>query len=198
MPPNGQALESGPGEGSAQPTARIPDPQSQHLPLSPSLYLLTGKWAQGPSCRGQHVGSEAAAPPWATVWGAPLTPKGHEDREEDGGGVVEEVAGARRGAGRAHLPVAAGLVTQRAHGDVMSLVTHLHAGRQGQRGDGHPLGAAWAATRVPGPFPASARWTRSWALLPGPSLSCASTYDLTTLETGGLSARHTPRGLAQG
>lgn len=63
--------------------------------------------------------------------GTRLTPEGHEDGEEDSGGVVEEVAGAGRGARRAHLPVAAGLVTQRAHGDVVSLVTHLHAGRKG-------------------------------------------------------------------
>lgn len=63
--------------------------------------------------------------------GSLLTPEGHEDREEHRGGVVEEVAGPGRGARRAHLPVAAGLVAQRAHGDIVPLVTHLHAGREG-------------------------------------------------------------------
>ena len=78
--------------------------------------------------------------------GARLTPEGHEDGEEDSGGVVEEVAGAGRGARRAHLPVAAGLVTQRAHGDVVSLVTHLHAGTEGaaQSPDGQgPCRPTW-------------------------------------------------------
>lgn len=62
--------------------------------------------------------------------GTLLTPEGHEDREEHSGWVVEEVAGPGRGARRAHLPVAACLVTQRTHGDIVSLVTHLHAGRE--------------------------------------------------------------------
>jgi hypothetical protein len=60
----------------------------------------------------------------------PLTPEGHEDGEEDGGRVVKEVTGTGCGAGRAQLPVAAGLVTERAHGDIVFLVTHLHAARE--------------------------------------------------------------------
>lgn len=90
-----------------------------------------------PSCgSSQEEGEDAATPPSpprcpGRAGGAALTPEGHEDGEEDGGRVVKEVAGAGRGAGRAHPPVAAGLVAQRAHGDVVSLVTHLHAGREG-------------------------------------------------------------------
>lgn len=62
-------------------------------------------------------------------WKDPLTPEGHKHREEDGGRVVKEVTGTGCGTGRAHLPVAAGLVTQGTHGDIVSLVTHLHAAR---------------------------------------------------------------------
>ena len=40
-----------------------------------------------------------------------LTPKGHEDGEEDGGRVVEQIAGSGRPTGGAQLPVAAGFVT---------------------------------------------------------------------------------------
>jgi len=56
-----------------------------------------------------------------------LTPQRHEDGEEDGGRVVEEVAGARRPAGRGQLPVAARAVAQRTHGDVVPGVADLHA-----------------------------------------------------------------------
>ena len=56
-----------------------------------------------------------------------LTPKGHEDGEEDGGWVVEEVAGAGGSTGCGELPVAACSVTQRTHGDVVPGVTDLHA-----------------------------------------------------------------------
>lgn len=56
-----------------------------------------------------------------------LTPQCHEDGEEDGGRVVEQVAGPGRPASRDQFPVAAGSVTHWAHGDVVSLVADLHA-----------------------------------------------------------------------
>lgn len=59
-----------------------------------------------------------------------LTPQGHEDGEEDGGRVVEQVAGAGRATGRHQLPVAAGVVAQRAHGDVVPRIADLHAGKR--------------------------------------------------------------------
>ena len=56
-----------------------------------------------------------------------LTPQGHEDREEDGGWVVKQVAGSRRAAGYAQVPVAADPITHRAHDDTLPVVTDLHA-----------------------------------------------------------------------
>lgn len=91
--------------------------------------------------------------------GTLLTPEGHEDREEDSGWVVEEVAGPGRGARRAHLPVAACLVTQRTHGDIVSLVTHLHAGRERATASAGPgrTGAPLAhVARMP-------RWEPRWS-----------------------------------
>lgn len=54
-----------------------------------------------------------------------LTPKGHEDGKEDGGGVVEEVGSSGCAAGCAELPEVAGSITQRTHGEIESLVAHL-------------------------------------------------------------------------
>lgn len=56
-----------------------------------------------------------------------LTPQCHKDGEEDGGRIVEQVAGPGRAASRDQFPVAAGSVTHWAHGDVISLVADLHA-----------------------------------------------------------------------
>lgn len=56
-----------------------------------------------------------------------LTPQSHEDGEEDSGGVVKQVTGPRGSTGGAQFPVAAHLVTQRTHGDVVLRVTDLHA-----------------------------------------------------------------------
>lgn len=121
---------------------------------------------------------EAWGQPGGTVrpLAAPLTPEGHEDGEEHGGRVVKEVAGAGRGAGGAHLPVAAGLVTQGAHGDVVSLVTHLHAAREGRlsspRATGRdaswrPSGSAKALLLHHGD---TVRSVSRWPLCPCPSL----------------------------
>lgn len=57
-----------------------------------------------------------------------LTPQRHEDGEEDGGGVVEQVTGTRRPTGGAQLPVTTHSVTQRTHGDVGLRMADLHAG----------------------------------------------------------------------
>lgn len=54
-----------------------------------------------------------------------LTPQRHEDGEEDGGGVVEEVRGSGGAAGGAEVPEVTGSVTQRTHGEIETLVTHL-------------------------------------------------------------------------
>lgn len=59
-----------------------------------------------------------------------LTPQSHEYGEENGGRVVEQVAGPSRSTGRAELPVAAHSVAQGAHGDVVSWVADLHAAKQ--------------------------------------------------------------------
>ena len=58
-----------------------------------------------------------------------LTPEGHKDGEEDGGWVVKEVAGSSCAARCHQLPVAAGAVTQRTHGDVVPVITDLHTGK---------------------------------------------------------------------
>jgi len=58
-----------------------------------------------------------------------LTPESHKDGEEDGGRVVKQVAGSRRPARRHQLPVAAGAVAQRTHGDVVPGITDLHTSR---------------------------------------------------------------------
>lgn len=55
-----------------------------------------------------------------------LTPQGHEDREEDGGRVIEQMTGPGRPTRRAQVPVAAHAVTQWTHADVLPLVTDLH------------------------------------------------------------------------
>ncbi len=55
-----------------------------------------------------------------------LTPQRHEDGEEDGGRVIEQMTGPGRPTRRAQVPVAAHAVTQRTHGDVLPLVTDLH------------------------------------------------------------------------
>lgn len=68
----------------------------------------------GPACGSERTSS--------------LTPQRHEDGEEDGGGVVEQVTGARRPTGSAQLPVPAHSVTQRTHGDVVLRMADLHAG----------------------------------------------------------------------
>lgn len=57
------------------------------------------------------------------------TPEGHEDGEEDGGRVVEEVAGTSRATGCAEMPVVTGPITQWTHGEVLGLITHLQTGR---------------------------------------------------------------------
>lgn len=54
-----------------------------------------------------------------------LTPEGHEDGEEHGGVVVKDPAGAGVGAGSTQLPVGTLEVTQRTHGEVLTLVTNL-------------------------------------------------------------------------
>lgn len=59
-----------------------------------------------------------------------LTPQSHEYREEDSGGVVKEMAGSRRSAGRVQPPVATGTVAKWTHGDVAPWVTDLHAGME--------------------------------------------------------------------
>lgn len=54
-----------------------------------------------------------------------LTPEGHEDGEEHGCVVVKDPAGAGVGAGSTQLPVGTLEVTQRTHGEVLTLVTNL-------------------------------------------------------------------------
>lgn len=56
-----------------------------------------------------------------------LTPERHEDGKEDSGGVVEEVWSSGGAAGSAEMPEVAGPVTQRTHGEIETLVTHLQA-----------------------------------------------------------------------
>lgn len=62
------------------------------------------------------------------------TPKGHEDGEEDGGWVVEQVAGSGCATRRHQLPVAAGVIAQRTHGDVVPGITNLHTVKTGVDG----------------------------------------------------------------
>lgn len=54
-----------------------------------------------------------------------LTPQGHEDGEEDGGRVVEEVRGSGGAAGGAEVPEVTRSITQGTHGEVQTLVAHL-------------------------------------------------------------------------
>lgn len=54
-----------------------------------------------------------------------LTPQGHKDGEEDCGGVIEEVWRSGGATGSAEMPEVAGPVTQRTHGEIETLVTHL-------------------------------------------------------------------------
>lgn len=54
-----------------------------------------------------------------------LTPEGHEDGEEHGSIVVKDPAGTSMGAGSTQLPVGTLEVTQRTHGEVLTLVTDL-------------------------------------------------------------------------
>lgn len=63
-----------------------------------------------------------------------LTPEGHEDGEEDGGWVVEQVAGSGCAACCHQLPVAAGAVAQWTHGNVVPGITNLHTNKT--RADG--------------------------------------------------------------
>lgn len=55
-----------------------------------------------------------------------ITPEGHEDGKEDGGWVVEQVAGSRCTTRSHQFPVAAGAVTQWTHGDVVPGIANLH------------------------------------------------------------------------
>lgn len=55
-----------------------------------------------------------------------LTPQCHKDGEEDGGRIVEQVAGPSCAASGDQFPVAADSVTNWAHGDIVSLVTDFH------------------------------------------------------------------------
>lgn len=59
-----------------------------------------------------------------------LTPQSHEYGKENSGRVVKQVAGPSSSTGRAKLPVTAHSVTQRAHGDVVSWMADLHAGKE--------------------------------------------------------------------
>lgn len=56
-----------------------------------------------------------------------LTPQRHENGKEDGSRVVEEVWSSGCAAGCAELPEVTGSITQRTHGEVQMLVTHLQA-----------------------------------------------------------------------
>lgn len=63
-----------------------------------------------------------------------LTPESHENGEKDCGWVVKQVAGSSC-ATRCHkLPVAAGSIAQRTHGDVVPGITNLHANATGMDG----------------------------------------------------------------
>ena len=55
------------------------------------------------------------------------TPEGHEDSEEDGGRVVEQVGCAGGATGSGQVPVVTHSVTQRTHREVLLLITHLQA-----------------------------------------------------------------------
>lgn len=63
-----------------------------------------------------------------------LTPEGHEDGEENGGWVVKQMAGSSCTTCCHQLPVAAGTVAQRTHGDVVPVITNLHTGKTGKDG----------------------------------------------------------------
>lgn len=63
-----------------------------------------------------------------------LTPEGHEDGEEDSGWVVKQVASSGCTTRCHQLPVAAGTVTQRTHGDVVPGITNLHTDNTGMDG----------------------------------------------------------------
>lgn len=54
-----------------------------------------------------------------------LTPQRHKDGEEDGGRIVEEVGSSGGATGGAKVPEVTGSVTQRTHGEIETLVTHL-------------------------------------------------------------------------
>lgn len=60
-----------------------------------------------------------------------LTPQSHEDREEDSGWVVKQVACSGGATGCRELPVATGTIAERAHGDVVARVTDLHTVQKG-------------------------------------------------------------------
>lgn len=58
------------------------------------------------------------------------TPEGHEDGEGDSGVVVEQIAGPRGAAHAAQLPIITHFITQRTHGEVQMLITHLLTERE--------------------------------------------------------------------
>lgn len=60
------------------------------------------------------------------------TPESHEDGEEDSGWVVKQVASSSCTTRCHQLPVAAGVVAQRTHGDVVPRITNFHTGKQGR------------------------------------------------------------------
>lgn len=62
------------------------------------------------------------------------TPESHEDGEEDSGWVVKQVASSSCTTRCHQLPVAAGVVAQRTHGDVVPRITNFHTGKTGTDG----------------------------------------------------------------
>lgn len=70
-----------------------------------------------------------------TLWWQ-LTPQSHEDGKEDGGWIVEQMAGSCSPTGWAEVPIVTGLVTQGTHGKGILVVTHLFAAVTGVDGLG--------------------------------------------------------------
>lgn len=64
------------------------------------------------------------------IFGHVLTPQSHEDGEEDSGCVVKQMAGSGCATCCDQLPVAAGLVAQWTHGNIVPGITNFHADKK--------------------------------------------------------------------
>lgn len=58
------------------------------------------------------------------------TPEGHKNGKGDSSVIVKQIADTRRTADTAELPVITHSITQRTHGEIKTLITHLLTERE--------------------------------------------------------------------